>query len=97
MLGVLLCGESSGALNALGRVHTEDGWAGPDLNGSQPLFRRGSFVPVPAGTRPSMILWNLCCIPLTCDPKVIPWSCGVNTLEPLVASAGLLFDTFMNA
>ena len=56
--GVLECGESSGALDALGWVHAEDGGAGPDLNGSQPLVGWGSFVPVPAGTRPSMILWS---------------------------------------
>ena len=58
VLGVLQRGESSGALDALGRVHTEDGGAGTDLNGSQPLVGRGSFVPVPAGTRPSAILCN---------------------------------------
>jgi hypothetical protein len=56
VLGVLPCGESSGALDALGRVHAEDGLAVPVLNGSQPLVGRGSFVPVPAGTRPSAIL-----------------------------------------
>ena len=55
MLGVLRCGESFGAL---GPVHTEDGGSGPDLNGSQPLVGWGSFVPVPAGTRPSTILWS---------------------------------------
>ena len=58
VLGVLWHGESSGALDALGQVHTEDGGAGPDLNGSQPLVGWGSFVPVPAGTRPSAILWS---------------------------------------
>ena len=58
VLGVLWHGESSGALDALGQVHTEDGGAGTDLNGSQPLVGRGSFVPVPAGTRPSLILWS---------------------------------------
>ena len=58
VLGVLLCGESSGALDALGQVHAEDGGAGPDLNGSQPLMGWRSFVPVPAGTRPSTILWS---------------------------------------
>ena len=58
LLGVLWCGESSGALGNLGRVHTEDGRAGPDWNGSQPLVRWGSFVPVPAGTTPSVILWS---------------------------------------
>ena len=57
MLGVLLRGESSGPLDALGWVYTEDGGAGPDLNGSQPLVGQGSFVPVPAGTRPSSVLW----------------------------------------
>ena len=58
LLGVLLYAESSGALEAIGQVHAEDGRAGPDLNGSQPLVRRGSFVPVPAGTRPTAILWS---------------------------------------
>jgi hypothetical protein len=83
-------GESTGALDALGRVHAEDGGAVPDLNGSQPLVRHGSFVPVPAGTRPSTILWSWCCVPLTSDPKVIPRSCGMeSTLEPLKASTGL--------
>ena len=56
VLGVLQRGESSGDLDTLIQVHTEDGGAGPDLNGSQPLVRWGSFVPVPAGTRPSVIL-----------------------------------------
>ena len=70
VLGVLWHGESSGALDALGRVHSVDGGAGPDLNGSQPLVRWGSFVPVPAGTRPSGIFWNRCCVPLTSDPKI---------------------------
>ena len=58
VLGVLWRGESSGDLNALRWVHAVDGGAGPDLNGSQPLVRRGSSVPVPAGTRPSSILWS---------------------------------------
>ena len=58
VLGVLWRGESSGALDALGWVHTEDGRAGPYLNGSQPLVRWGSFVAVPAGTRPFVILWS---------------------------------------
>jgi hypothetical protein len=59
VLGVLWRGESSGALrDVLRRVPTEDGRAGPDLNGSQPLVGRDSFVPVPAGTRPSAILWS---------------------------------------
>ena len=59
VLGVLWYGESSGALrDVLRRVPTEDGRAGPDLNGSQPLVEWGSSVPVPAGTRPSTILWS---------------------------------------
>ena len=58
VLGVLQRGESSGVLDTLIQVHTEDGGAGPDLNGSQPLVGRGSFVPVPAGTRLSAILWS---------------------------------------
>jgi len=55
VLGVLQRGESSGILDALGWFHTEDGRAVPDLNVSQPLVRRGSSIPVPAGTRPSEI------------------------------------------
>ena len=58
VLGVLWHGESSGVLDTLGRVHAEDGGAGPDLNGSQPLVRQSSSIPVPAGTRPSGILWS---------------------------------------
>ena len=58
VLGVLRHGEFYGVLDALGQVHAEDGGAGSDLNGSQPLVGRGSFVPVPAGTRPSVILWS---------------------------------------
>ena len=58
VLGVLQCGESSGALDARGWVHAEDSGAGPNLSGSQTLVGRGSFVPVPAGTRPSAILWS---------------------------------------
>ena len=58
MLGILRGGESSGAIDALGWVHAEAGEAGPELNGSQPLVRWGSFVPVPASTRPSVILWS---------------------------------------
>ena len=49
VLGVLQHGESSGALDALCRVHMEDGRAVPDRKESQPLVRWGSFVPVPAG------------------------------------------------
>jgi hypothetical protein len=56
VLGVLQSGESSGALDALGQVHVEDSGAGTNLNVSQTLVGRGSFVPVPAGTRPSAIL-----------------------------------------
>ena len=58
VLGFLQCGEPSGALDTLSRVYTEDGRAGPDLNGSQPLVGWGSFISVPAGTRPSVILWS---------------------------------------
>ena len=58
VLGVLQSGESSGTLDALGRVHVEDVGAGPELNGSQPQVFQGSFVPVPTGTRPSAILWS---------------------------------------
>ena len=47
VLEVLWRGESSVALDVLGLVHEEDGGAGSDLNGSQPLVGRGPFVPVP--------------------------------------------------
>ena len=40
VLGFLQHGESSGALEALSRVHAEDGRASYDLNGSQPLVGR---------------------------------------------------------
>ena len=50
--------EIVGALDARGWVHAEDSGAGPNLSGSQTLVGRGSFVPVPAGTRPSAILWS---------------------------------------
>jgi hypothetical protein len=42
---------------------------GSDSNEPQQLVRQVFFVPVPAGTRPSGIFWNRCCIPLTSDPK----------------------------
>ena len=58
VLGILQHGKSSGALDALGGVYAEDGKADPNLNGFQPLVGWGSFVPVPAGTRPSTILWS---------------------------------------
>ena len=58
VLGILRRGESSGVLHALGQVQAEDGRAGPNLNGFQPLVGWGSFVPAPAGTRPSAILWS---------------------------------------
>jgi hypothetical protein len=47
------------------------GMAGPDRKESQPLVGWGSFVPVPASTRPSGILWSWCWVPLTCDPEVL--------------------------
>ena len=56
VLNVLGHGESSGALDFLGQVHAEDARVGPDLNRSQLLVWWSSFVPVPAGTRPSEIL-----------------------------------------
>ena len=58
VLGFLQYGESFGALDTLCRVHAEVGGVGPDLSGFQPLVGRGSFVPVPAGTRLSLILWS---------------------------------------
>jgi hypothetical protein len=90
VLGVLQDVESSGALDTPGQIQAEDDGAGPDLNGSQPLVRRGSFVSVPSETRPSVILWNRCCIPLTHDPKVIPRSCSMeSTLKTLEVSTVL--------
>ena len=58
VLGILGQGESCGSFDTLGLVHTEDGGASPDLNRSQPMVGQGSSVPVPAGTRPSTILWS---------------------------------------
>jgi hypothetical protein len=93
VLGVLWYGESSGALGP-GRVHTEDGGTGPDLNGSQPLVGWGSLFPFPAGIRPSEILWSWCCIPFTRDPGVIPRSCGVeSTLEHLAQTTVYFYST----
>ena len=46
VLGVLQHGESSGAIDTLGQVHTEDEGAGPNQNGSQPLVGWDYFVPV---------------------------------------------------
>jgi hypothetical protein len=43
-------------LAASAGLRKEDGRGGPNWNGFQPLVGQGSFVPVPAGTRPSMIL-----------------------------------------
>ena len=56
MLGILQRGESSGALDALSRVHAEDGGAGSKLNRSHTLVGRGSSISVLAGTRHSSIL-----------------------------------------
>jgi hypothetical protein len=42
VLGALWRGESSGALDTLSQVHTEDGGTEPDLNGSHPLIGWGS-------------------------------------------------------
>ena len=58
VLGVLCHGESSGALDTRGCVLEEDGGASPDLNRSQPLVMWGSFVTVPFGSGPSLILWS---------------------------------------
>jgi hypothetical protein len=52
VLGVLRCGEPSGALDVLGQVHAEDAGAVPDQKESQPMVRSDSFFPVPAGTKP---------------------------------------------
>ena len=43
MLGVLWHAESFGVLDTLDHVHKEDGGAGPDLNGSQPLVGWGTL------------------------------------------------------
>ena len=85
MLGLLRHGESSGALDTLSQVHTEDGEAGSDLNGSQPQVRG---VPLP--------LFLLVQDPLrffgadvVFHSPVIPTSFGIeSTVEPLAASAG---------
>ena len=58
VLGVLWHGESSETLDALCWIHAQDGGAGPDQKESQPLVGWGSFIPVPAGTRPSISLWR---------------------------------------
>ena len=58
VLGVLLHGEFSGALGSLSWVQAEDGRDGPGWNEFQLLVRWGFFVPVPAGTRPYVILWS---------------------------------------
>jgi hypothetical protein len=90
VLGILWCGESSGALSSCHWAQKKDGVFGPNKKVSQPLVGQGSSIPVLAGTRPSMILWSCCCIALTCDPKVILRFCSVEcTLEHLEASAGL--------
>ena len=52
---VLWYGEHSGALSALCCAQKEDGRGGP-TGTSFPLVGQDSFVPVPAGTRPSTIL-----------------------------------------
>ena len=58
VLGVLQQEESSGALDALGQVHAEDGGAGPRPEWISASGQEGSFVPVPACTRPSKMLWS---------------------------------------
>ena len=58
VVGVLWCGESSGDLGILCQVHKEDVGADTDWNISQSLVSWGSLVPVPAVTRPSVILWS---------------------------------------
>ena len=58
VLGVLLLGEPSAVLDALGWVHVEDDGAGPYQKVSHPLIWWGSFVPFPASTRPSTVLWS---------------------------------------
>ena len=64
--------------------------SGLNQNGSQPLVWWGSSVSVPAGTRPSSILWRWCCIPLTRDPEVSLRFWGLeSTLQPLEASLEL--------
>jgi hypothetical protein len=83
VLGFLQRGESSEILDTLGWVQAEDGMSGPEWKESQSLVGQGSFVPVPAGTRPSVILWSWWCVALTRDPEAISMSCSVeSTLEP---------------
>ena len=89
VLWALRHGQSSRALDTLSRVQA-DGGADPDLKGSQPLVGQGSFVPVSASTRPSVILWKGCCVPLTCDSKVITRSCSVD-LSAGLRSVSLVF------
>ena len=85
VLGILGQGESSGSFDALGRVHTEDGGASPDLNRSQPMVGQGSSVHVPAAQDPPRSFGA----DVAFHSPVIPKSCSVeSTLEPLVASAG---------
>jgi hypothetical protein len=90
VLGFLWCREYSRAPGGVCWVQKEDGGGGPNHMGFQPLVRRGSFVPLPAGIRLFVILWSWCWVPLTqVDPKVILRICCVgSTLEPLVASDG---------
>ena len=45
--------------------------AGADGNEPQPLVRRVSFVPVPAGTRPSGVFGTDVVLHFTSDPKIL--------------------------
>ena len=48
-------------------------WPGVDANWKEPQLLVGqvSCVPVLAGTSPSQLFWNRCCVPLTSDPKIL--------------------------
>jgi hypothetical protein len=48
-------------------------WPGVDANWKEPQLLVGqvSCVPVLAGTSPSQLFWNRCCVPLTNDPKIL--------------------------
>jgi hypothetical protein len=89
VIGVLQPGDSSGALDTLGQFQAEDGWAGPDLNWSQPLVGWGSFLPAPAGTRPP---WFFGADDVFHSPVILRWSqspAAWRALESLAASTGL--------
>ena len=42
-----------------------------DHKDPEQLVRQGSCVFTPTVTRPSQMVWNRCCVPLTSDPKIL--------------------------